>query len=123
MKDTKNPTASGKTSPASVTQSKQAVAKTIMDGTVRGLRRIRDASLVNPLKCWITGHVADETKLWYILNDYGYRKFSTLSHHTHVTWSDVAGVHDEHVIRPHQSVAGCTAFGQVLWHHFDLGQS
>ena len=45
MKDTKNPTtASGKTSHASVTFSKQAVAKTIVDGTTRGLGRIRDAS-------------------------------------------------------------------------------
>ena len=80
-----------------------------MDGTARGLRRIRDASLVNPLKFWITGHVADETKLWYILNGYGYRKFSTLSHHTQVTWSDEGGVHDEDVIRPPRAVSNSTA--------------
>ena len=36
MKDTKNPIASGKTSHATVTFSKQAVAKMIVDGTTRG---------------------------------------------------------------------------------------
>ena len=90
MKDTRNPTASGKTAHASLTYSKEAVAKTILDGTARGLRRISAGSRVNPLKFWITGHVADETKLWYILNGYGYRKFSTLSHHRRslgVTWT------------------------------------
>ena len=71
MKDTRNPTtASGKTSHSSVTFSRQAVAKTIVDGTTRGLDRICSESLRRPLDFWITGHVADETKLWYIINGY-----------------------------------------------------
>ena len=113
MKDTRNPTtASGKTSHSSVTFSGQAVAKTIVDGATRGLDRICSESLRRPLKFWITGHVADETKLWYIINGYVYRKFPTLSYHTQVAWRDgdaTAAIHDEDVVRPPRAMTKYTA--------------
>ena len=48
MTDARSPIAFGKVSHASVAYSKQAVAKIILDGTARGLERIRSASLSNP---------------------------------------------------------------------------
>ena len=55
---------------------------------------------MNKLNFWITNNMADETKLWYIVRGLGYRRFSTLAHHSQVTWKKQNGVHDEDIIRP-----------------------
>ena len=63
------------------------------------------------LNFWITGHVADETKLWYIVPGHGYRKFSTLSHHSQVTWQlqDDGPILDEDVFRTPEAMTHYSA--------------
>ena len=62
---------------------------------------MRDESLAapQPLDFWLSNHVFDETKLWYMVRGTGYRRYSTLAHHSQVTWKDSHGTHDEDIIR------------------------
>ena len=109
--DNQSATALGKVGHVTVIQSKKVVASAIMQGTRQGLDRIRDASLISPLNFWITSHVADETKLWYIVRGHGYRKFSTLSHHSQVSWQleDHGPIYDEDVVRTPEAMANNTS--------------
>ena len=94
-------TALGKVNHSTVSHCKKASASAIMAGQEKGLERIWEASLSSALNFWITSHVADETKLWYIVPGHGYRKYSTLSHHSQVTWQlqEDGPIFDEDVFR------------------------
>ena len=96
---------------STVSYCKKASATAIMAGEKKGLDRIWDASLSSALNFWITGHVADETKLWYIVPGHGYRKFSTLSHHSQVTWQlqDDGPILDEDVFRTPEAMTHYSA--------------
>ena len=93
------PLSGGKYSPQTIQDCKAVIAKAIMDGTKGGLQQLHTQSLAEDLDYYITGHVFDETKLWYILQGKGYKRWSTLAFHTQVSWGDAAGAHDEDVIR------------------------
>ena len=104
-------TALGKVNHLPVSHCKKASASAIMAGEKKGLERIWDATLSSALNFWITGHVADETKLWYTVPGHGYRKFSTLSHHSQVTWQlqDDGPILDEDVFRTPEAMTHYSA--------------
>lgn len=104
----------GKRSPASVAHSRGVVAQAICEGQKKGVQRLRDQSFTEPLKFTITGHVFDETKLWYTIPGMGYRKFSTLCHHTQISWKTARDqVFDEDLIRKPKALTGYTASVQT----------
>ena len=86
-------------------------AKCILDGQSHGIQQLLGQSFrESPLQYYITGHVFDETKLWYIIPGMGYRNFSTLAHHTQLTWKTALGkVHDADVIRTPKAMVGYSA--------------
>ena len=82
-----------------IAKCKMSAAQIIVTGQDEGLKRKRRESQEQPFAFWITNHVFDETKLWYSVRGQGFRKFSTLAHHSQVTWKDARGIHDEDIIR------------------------
>ena len=99
FKDGHGPASSGRVGHSNVMYCKTAVAKSIVDGAKEGISQVFAKSLLCAHDFWIANHVFDETKLWYSVHGRGYRRFSTLAHHSQVTWSDELGVHDEDVIK------------------------
>lgn len=93
---------------------KRIVAHCITEGIEKRKRAIVHKSFADPLNFWINSHVADETKLWYIVPGYGYHKFSTLSYHSLCTWQedDGAEVRDEDLIRAPEALAQYNAATQ-----------
>ena len=113
LADSLAPTASGKHSASSVTCSRSLCARAIIGGQSQGLGELVGRSVEEAeFGFWLTGHCFDESKLWYIVKNKGYRNFSTLSWHSQVTWKDVAGIHDEDVVRPPQALRRYTAASQ-----------
>ena len=113
MADAHCPTASGQRAHSQVGKCKAFVAKTIVDGSVRALKRLRhQTDEEGPFQFWITSHMFDETKLWYIVRGKGYRNLSTLAYHSQVTWEDRLGIHDEDIIRPPKAMRRYSAAGQ-----------
>jgi hypothetical protein len=93
-------------------------AGVIVEGRKRGIQRLRARSVAERLlDFWITGHVFDETKLWYSVRGKGWRRFSTLAHYSQVTWKDAEGVHDEDIIRPPKAMRRYNA--SVQWKVLD----
>jgi len=85
---------------SSVHYNKNLVASVIEDGTTRGVTRLQERSLEDPLAFWINTSMFDETKLWYRLRRGGIRNWSTLAWHTVVTWrGSHGGVRDEDIVR------------------------
>jgi len=103
----------GKRSPGQVANCKFFAANTIIAGQSRGAARLRRQSLEKAFNFWITNTVFDETKLWYMIRGKGYRRFSTLAHHTQVTWEDALGIHDEDIIQTPKAMTKYTA--NVQW--------
>ena len=92
--------AQNKYSPTTVAHCRFIGAGTIVDGQTGGCPKLQKRSVVRPLAFWITGHVFDETKLWYKVRGMGYRHFSTLAHHTQTTFKEAGQVaQDEDIIR------------------------
>ena len=80
---------------------------------VCALKRLRhQTDEEGPFQSWITSHMFDETKLWYIVRGKGYRNLSTLAYHSQVTWEDRLGIHDEDIIRPPKAMRRYSAAGQ-----------
>ena len=109
FRDSLGAASSGSIGHTNVIFSKSAAAKSIMDGTSEGIHQVFAKSLLCAHDFWITNHVFDETKLFYSVQGKGYRNFSTLAHHSQVTWSDELGVHDEDVIRTPKTLERYTA--------------
>ena len=85
----------------SILQCRAVVAKAIVEGQAEGCNRLLRQSMANPFLFYINGQMYDETKLWYMVPGMGFREFSTLGHHSQVTWKDAEGIeHDEDIIRP-----------------------
>ena len=103
----------GKRAPGQVANCKLFAANTIIAGQTRGAARLRRQSLEKAFNFWITNTVFDETKLWYMIRGKGYRRFSTLAHHTQVTWEDALGIHDEDIIQTPKAMTKYTA--NVQW--------
>jgi len=99
--------------PSSVHYNKNLVASVIEDGTTRGVTRLQERSLEDPLAFWITTSMFDETKLWYRLRRGGIRNWSTLAWHTVVTWrGSHGGVRDEDIVRAPACMKDYTARNQ-----------
>ena len=99
----------GKRGPQHVANCRKFSANTIDAGQSRGKRRLRRQSLEEAFNFWITNTVFDETKLWFMIRGKGYRRFSTLAHHTQVTWEDALGIHDEDIIQTPKAMTKYTA--------------
>ena len=68
---------------------KKLVAMIIIDGQERGLRKLVHRSRKGePLGFYITNPVFDETKLWYQIRGKGFKRFSTIAHHTHTDYME-----------------------------------
>ena len=98
MADGTGLSATGKRSPQHVACCKKFMAKTITSGQRGGCQRLRRQSVHKRFKFFITNTVFDETKLKYTIRGMGFRSFSTLAHHTQITWKDDRGIHDEDII-------------------------
>jgi hypothetical protein len=113
-REDKSDTALGKITSSAPDTCKRVVAHCITEGIEKRKRAIVHKSFADPLNFWINSHVADETKLWYIVPGYGYHKFSTLSYHSLCTWQedDGAEVRDEDLIRAPEALAQYNAATQ-----------
>ena len=113
MKDGHSRSATGSRSPWQVACCRAACCKAILQGQAAKLQRLRDVSVHSkPHAFWITNTMFDETKLWYSVNGFGCREFSTLAVHSQVTWADDAGVHDEDVFQPPKAMVRYAAATQ-----------
>jgi hypothetical protein len=113
MADGRGRSAKGRRSPGQVAKCKNFIAYTILAGQSRGCARLRQQSVEEAFNFWITNTVFDETKLWYMVRGKGYRRFSTLAHHTQVTWEDALGIHDEDIVQTPKAMKRYTA--AVQW--------
>ena len=105
--------AQNKYSPTTVAHCRFVGAGAIVDGQTGGCTKLQKRSVVRPLAFWITGHVFDETKIWYKVRDMGYRHFSTLAHHTQTTFKEAGQVtQDEDIIRAPKAMERYTAATQ-----------
>ena len=121
-------TALGKVHHSTVSYCKKASATAIMAGEKKGLDRIWGASLSSALNFWITGHVADETKLWYIvpgqlqddgpiLDEDAFRTPEAMTHYSaavqyHILSADgCAGVNPQVGLRPQARFYGTN----IVW--------
>ena len=56
----------------------------------------------------------DETKLWYTVKGRGYRHFSTLAHHSQITFKEAGGgIQDEDIIRTPKAMERYSAAVQM----------
>ena len=108
-------TAFGKKGNRSSPDCSRVIAKCIVDNITREVHAIAMAAMRNCLDFWITGHLADETKLTYSIPGHGFHNFSTLSSHSQCTWKEFGEdkpIRDEDVIREPEAMVSYNAATQ-----------